>query len=126
MNVPVRFRAAGGETMSSPIPPLPSVGDFIAAFERFVVVPPKRRGPSARIVLMPQGDPEVAARIATGALAFANGGKVPVNKRLLILHDTRDGPEVSLECGYRDSGTEQRTWGPGGGFDCPRDEQDPD
>ncbi|MEU8582181.1 hypothetical protein [Streptomyces abikoensis] len=63
---------------------------------------------------------------ATGSLAFANGGKVPVNKRLLILHDTREGPEVSLECGYRDSGTEQRTWGPGGAFDCPRDEQDPD
>ncbi|MEU3351750.1 ABC transporter substrate-binding protein [Streptomyces sp. NPDC037389] len=62
---------------------------------------------------------------ATGILAFANGGKVPVNKRLLILHDTSDGPEVSLECGALDSEEEKTSWGPGGAYDCPRDARDP-
>ncbi|MFI0775086.1 hypothetical protein [Streptomyces sp. NPDC021212] len=64
-------------------------------------------------------------RGATGSLIFGEGAKVPVNKRLLILHDTRDAPpEIALECGIRDSGDEAKTWGPRSAFDCPRDQDD--
>ncbi|WP_039941118.1 aromatic ring-opening dioxygenase LigA [Streptomyces himastatinicus] len=64
-------------------------------------------------------------RGATGSLIYGEGAKVPVNKRLLILHDTRGGsPEIALECGIRDSGDEAKTWGPRGAFDCPRDQDD--
>ncbi|MGR3934722.1 hypothetical protein [Streptomyces sp. BRA346] len=64
-------------------------------------------------------------RGATGSLIYGEGAKVPVNKRLLILHDTRGGsPEIALECGIRDSGDEAKTWGPRSAFDCPRDQED--
>ncbi|GGR37278.1 hypothetical protein [Streptomyces netropsis] len=61
-------------------------------------------------------------RGATGVLAFDRNGKVPVNKRLLMLHDTASGPEVALECGFRASQDERTSWGPGGAFPCVRDE----
>ncbi|MBT2384974.1 hypothetical protein [Streptomyces sp. ISL-11] len=60
-------------------------------------------------------------RGATGVLAFDRNGKVPVNKRLLMLHDTAAGPEVALECGFRASQDERTSWGPGGAFPCVRD-----
>ncbi len=64
-------------------------------------------------------------RGATGSLIYGEGAKVPVNKRLLILHDTRGGsPEIALECGIRDSRDEAKTWGPRNAFDCPRDQDD--
>ncbi|WP_246097297.1 hypothetical protein [Streptomyces botrytidirepellens] len=64
-------------------------------------------------------------RGATGSLIYGEGAKVPVNKRLLILHDTRGGsPEIALECGIRDSRDEAKTWGPRNAFDCPRDQED--
>jgi len=64
-------------------------------------------------------------RGATGSLIYGEGDKVPVDKRLLILHDTTGGPpEIALECGIRDSGDEATTWGPRSAFDCPRDEDD--
>lgn len=64
-------------------------------------------------------------RGATGSLIFRGGGKVPVNKRMLILYDTRGAsPEIALECGIRDSGDEAKTWGPRNAFDCPRDQDD--
>ncbi|MEU3351749.1 ABC transporter substrate-binding protein [Streptomyces sp. NPDC037389] len=63
-------------------------------------------------------------RGATGTLVYDQGRKVPRDKRLLILHDTRQGPEVALECGVRDSGDEKTEWGPGDAYDCPRDTTD--
>ncbi|WP_055548725.1 hypothetical protein [Streptomyces sp. NBRC 110028] len=64
-------------------------------------------------------------RGASGSLIFGKGDKTPVNKRLLILHDTRGtSPEIALECGIRDSGDEAKTWGPSGAFDCPRDQDE--
>jgi ABC-type branched-subunit amino acid transport system substrate-binding protein len=66
-------------------------------------------------------------RGATGSLIFGAGGKVPVNKRLLILYDTQGtSPEIALECGIRDSGDEATTWGPRSAFDCPRDQDEGD
>lgn len=63
-------------------------------------------------------------RGATGSLVFEKRGPVPVNKRLLILHDTSKGPEVALDCGVRDSGDESTAWGPRDEFDCPQDDVD--
>ncbi|MEU0806099.1 hypothetical protein [Streptomyces sp. NPDC005970] len=60
-------------------------------------------------------------RGASGTLAFGRDGKVPTAKRLLILHDTKRGPEVALECGARDNGDERKTWGPDNEFACPGD-----
>ncbi|MGY0063242.1 hypothetical protein ACWY4P_43020 [Streptomyces sp. LZ34] len=64
---------------------------------------------------------EAGVRGASGTLTFGRDGKVPAAKRLLILHDTKRGPEVALECGVRDSGDERKTWGPGNEFTCPAD-----
>ncbi|WP_314176692.1 type 1 periplasmic-binding domain-containing protein [Streptomyces winkii] len=61
-------------------------------------------------------------RGATGQLDFAKGARVPRDKRLLILHDTKRGAEVSLECGARDGGKERKRWGTKEEFTCPRDE----
>ncbi|SCK48887.1 hypothetical protein [Streptomyces sp. WMMB 322] len=83
-----------------------------AAFDRGTV--------QAALVNGPGG--EAGVRGASGSLVFGHRGEVPRNKRLLILHETRRGPEVSLECGVRDSGVEQKAWGKHGEFKCPQDE----
>lgn len=66
-------------------------------------------------------------RGATGQLRYTGANypgpaaERPDNKRLLILRDTEKGPQVALECGLLDSKVEERHWGPGGAYGCPRD-----
>ncbi len=67
---------------------------------------------------------EAGVRGATGSLVFGNHGQVPRDKRLLILHDTKRGAEVALECGIRDNGDEQERWGSKKEFACPKDQDE--
>ncbi|MCH6163162.1 ABC transporter substrate-binding protein [Streptomyces marispadix] len=60
-------------------------------------------------------------RGATGWLTFGEGDPVPRDKRLLILHDTPHGAEVSLDCGLWDADKERKKWGTKEEFRCPRD-----
>lgn len=61
-------------------------------------------------------------RGATGWLEFGEDDHVPRDKRLLILHDTRKGAEVALECGQLDSeGKVSERWGLKKEHRCPRD-----
>ncbi|MGP3967602.1 hypothetical protein [Streptomyces sp. 6N223] len=60
---------------------------------------------------------------ASGAIDFPAGEPVSRDKPLVILHHTDEGSEPVLSCGtFAPNAGSVTEWGPGGAFDCPRDD----